>query len=75
MMPRTIEAIYEDGVLKPVIALNIPEHKKITLIIEEKAEEPSEIMSLAAGVYGGFSPEDIEEVEQVALDRSHFSRD
>ncbi len=74
-MPRTIEAIYEEGVLKPLSPLNISEHKRVTLIIKDKPEEPSDILSLASLVYNGLSPEDIEEIEKLALDRSRFSRD
>ncbi len=74
-MHRTIEAVYEDGVLKPVNPLNIQEHKKITLTIEEDPEVSSDILSLASGIYNGLSSKDVEDVEKVALDRSQFSRD
>ena len=74
-MPRTVEAIFEGGVLKPISPLNIPEHKKVTLIIEDEIEEPLDILSLASMVYNGLSPEGIEEIEKLILDRSHFSRD
>jgi predicted DNA-binding antitoxin AbrB/MazE fold protein len=74
-MPRTIEAIFEGGVLKPISPLDIPEHKKVTLIIEDEIEESRDVLSLASMVYNGLSPEDIEEIEKLILDRSHFSRD
>lgn len=74
-MPKTIEAIFEEGVLKPVSPLDIPEHKKVTLTIEDELEGPSDILSLASLVYNGLSPKDIEDIEKAALDRSHFSRD
>jgi predicted DNA-binding antitoxin AbrB/MazE fold protein len=74
-MTRTVEAIFEGGVLKPISPLNIPEHKKVTLIIEDEIEEPLDVLSLASMVYNGLSPEDIEDIEKVILDRSHFSRD
>lgn len=74
-MPKTIEAIFEGAVLKPVSPLKIAEHKKVTLIIEEEAGEPSDILFLASLVYNGLSPEDIKEVEKLAFDRSRFSRD
>lgn len=32
-MPIHIHAIYENGVLKPLEKVNIPEHKKIDLIV------------------------------------------
>lgn len=74
-MTKTVEAIFEGGVLKPISPLNIPEHKKVTLIIEDEIEEPLDVLSLASMVYNGLSPEDIEDIEKVILDRSHFSRD
>ena len=73
-MSRTIEAIFEKGVLRPVSPLNIPEHKKITLIIEDELGEPADILSLSSLVYSGLSPQDIKEIEKLALDRSRFSR-
>jgi hypothetical protein len=33
-MPKTIEAVFEKGVLIPTSPLNISEHKKVTLIIK-----------------------------------------
>ncbi len=74
-MARTLKAVFEKGVLKPLIPLNIPEHKKITLTIEEEEEEPSEILSLASMIYDGLTSKDINDVEEIALNRSHFSRD
>jgi len=74
-MARTVEAIFEEGVFKPLSPLNISEHKRIKLIIEDESEEPSDILSLASMVYNGFSPEDIVDIEKVILDRTRFSRD
>jgi predicted DNA-binding antitoxin AbrB/MazE fold protein len=33
-MSKTIEAVYENGVFKPVKKIKLPEHKKLTIIIE-----------------------------------------
>lgn len=74
-MPKSVEAIFENGVLKPVTPLHIPEHKLVHIIIQEEIEEPSDILSLAANVYNGLSSSDIEDMEKISLDRSHFSRD
>lgn len=74
-MAMTVEAIFENGVLKPISPLNISEHKKVTLIIKDEIEESFDILSLASMVYDDLSPEDIEDIERLALDRSHFSRD
>ena len=74
-MSKTVEAIFENGVLKPVTPLHIPEHKRVHLIIQEEVGEPSDILSLASKVYNGLSPSDIEDMEKISLDRNHFSRD
>jgi len=54
--------------------INISEHKKIILTIEDEPLESDDILSLSSMVYNGLSPEDIEEIEKLALDRSGFSR-
>ena len=74
-MPQTVEAIFEQGILKPTTPLNLPEHKRVTLLIKEEGEETSDISTLAAMVYMNLSPEDIRIVEDIALDRSHFTRE
>jgi len=73
-MPKTVEAIFENGVLKPISPLNIPEHKRVTISIKDETVEPFDVLSLASMVYNGLSPEDIEEIEKLALDRSRFTR-
>ena len=40
-MPKTIEAIYEDGVLKPSEKLDIDEHQSVELIIKLKRRKRS----------------------------------
>ncbi|OGW14424.1 MAG: hypothetical protein A3G93_04105 [Nitrospinae bacterium RIFCSPLOWO2_12_FULL_45_22] len=37
-MPRTIEAIYEDGVFKPLTKPRLKEHEKVELTIATKSE-------------------------------------
>ncbi len=70
-MAKTLKAIFENGVFKPVTSPDIPEHKKVTLIIEEAHEESLDIFSLASKVYSGLKADDI---EKLATDRSNFSR-
>jgi predicted DNA-binding antitoxin AbrB/MazE fold protein len=60
-MPITIEATYEDGVLKPKEPLPLREHQKVTISIQP-AE--SEIRRRAPLI----PCEDAELIEQVALD-------
>jgi len=44
-MPKTIEAIYEDGVLKPSKKLDIKEHQSVELIIKLKKRKRSADLS------------------------------
>ncbi|RJQ53118.1 MAG: DUF104 domain-containing protein [Nitrospiraceae bacterium] len=37
-MPKTIEAIYEDGVFKPIKKIRLREHEKVELSVLTKAE-------------------------------------
>ncbi|MEM1310454.1 MAG: antitoxin family protein [Cyanobacteria bacterium P01_C01_bin.70] len=72
-MQQVVEAIYENGVLRPLKTLELSEGQEVQLTIRDKAAiEPNEMLQLAAEVYEGLSEEDIQEVEAIACDRSHF---
>lgn len=74
-MTKTIEAIYENGVLKPLQPLNLSDHQRVSITIDlPVTETPEEALRLWQKVYEGLSPEDIAEVEAIALDRSSFMR-
>ncbi len=72
-MKSTVEAIFENGVFKPVERPEIPEGEHVQLTVEIAVrplhEDPLE---LAARVYRGLRPEEIDEIERVALDRTQF---
>ena len=76
-MTQTIEAIYQNGIFKPItpVSENLEEGKKVKLVVESETEEVNPIMKLAENFYEGLSEEDIEEIEKVALDRSNFLGD
>lgn len=72
-MNRILEAIYENGVLKPLKSLKLPEHQKVTITIQlPPAENPDQELESWHQVFAGLSDKDIEEIESIALDRSHF---
>ena len=73
-MAKTVEAIFEDGVFKPISPITLSEHKRVTLIINNNNEETPYILSVASMVYEGLSPGDIKDIEELAFDRSGFSR-
>lgn len=73
-MDQVIEAVFEEGVFKPVQAVELPEGQKVSLTVEpvRTAPSPEEMLRAARRVYEGLSDEEIEAVEAVALDRDHF---
>ncbi len=76
-MTQTIEAIYQNGMFKPLnpVSEEIIEGKKVQITIEDKQLSPEEMLELASQVYEGLSEEDIDEIEKIALDRSNFFGD
>ena len=72
---KTVEAVYEDGVLRPLTALDLAEHQRVRVTIDVAAEEPpNEALQGWLGVYEGLADEDIAEVGEIALDRGRFMR-
>jgi predicted DNA-binding antitoxin AbrB/MazE fold protein len=73
--PKTVEAVYEGGVLKPLTALDLPEHQRVRVTIDIASDEPAdETLRAWLGVYAGLDDEDVAEVEAIALDRGRFMR-
>jgi len=58
-MHKIIEAIYENGVLKPLTPLDIKEHEKVEIILKEKA--------ISAKMSQGIVKGDQKVIEDVAL--------
>jgi predicted DNA-binding antitoxin AbrB/MazE fold protein len=72
-MNRILEAIYENGVLKPLKSLKLSEHQKVTITIQlPPVENPDQELESWHQVFAGLSDNDIQEIESIALDRSHF---
>ena len=74
-MSKTIEAIYENGVLKPLDQVPLKEHQRVTLILQDARPVSEDILDLASRVFKNFSKKDVQELDAIILDRSHFSRD
>ncbi len=67
---NTIEAIYESGVFKPLTAPGLYEGQSVRLVIKvSERDSADEILELAAQVYNGMSDMDVDEIEQIALNR------
>ena len=57
-MPRNIEAVYENGVLKPLSPLNLKEHERVKLTVEEEKNS----VRATSGMFSGVSNSVIDEV-------------
>jgi len=67
------EAIYENGVLKPLESIKLSEHQRVTITIQlPMVENPDQELESWHQVYSELSDQEIKEIESIALDRSHF---
>ncbi len=73
MPKQAVEAVFEDGAFKPLKPLKpaFAEGQHVRLLVEELNAEES-LLDLATHVYEGLAPEQIDEIETIALDRSNF---
>ncbi len=71
-MKHVIDAIYEDGTFRPMQPniIEISEGTHVRITVDDETEPVA--LKLATCVYDGLSEEDIDEIEQIALDRSNF---
>lgn len=68
-MTQTIEAIYENGLFRPIepAKLSIPDGQRVQMVVIRDDEDP---LKLITSVYDGLSEAEIDEIEKIALDRS-----
>ncbi len=74
-MVTIIKAKYEDGVLKPLEPLNLPENQVVELRIEVKEERPRKIAKLK-GIWADYlvgGPLSYEEIEAMTHDEHMHS--
>jgi predicted DNA-binding antitoxin AbrB/MazE fold protein len=74
-MGRTIRAVYEEGVLRPLQDPGLSEHQRVVIDLHiDREVEPEAALRRWHEVYADLSDEEIAEVEAIALDRSRFIR-
>jgi predicted DNA-binding antitoxin AbrB/MazE fold protein len=73
MISSTVEAVFENGVFRPLTSLEffIPEGQHLKISVETENVK-DDILDLATRVYAGLSEQQIDEIETIALDRTHF---
>ena len=75
-MKQTLDAVYENGVFRPLKRPKISEGQQVRLVVETPSKEsPEDLLELAAQVYQGLSDKQIDEIEGIALDRHDFFGD
>jgi len=57
-MPKNIEVVYEGGVLKPLSPLQLKEHEKIRITIEEGES----VVRATSGMFSGLDDNTIDEI-------------
>jgi predicted DNA-binding antitoxin AbrB/MazE fold protein len=52
---KPIEAVFEDGVFRPLAEVKLPEHQRVSLVITVEDDLPAELLARAAENGGGFA--------------------
>lgn len=74
LVKGTVEAVFQDGVFRPVRRPDLPEGERVRLTVESMAQgNPIDVLELAARVYEGLSPKDIDEIEEMARRQTFFA--
>lgn len=73
MTIQSIAAVFEDGRFRPVRPIDPPlvDGQQVRLVVETDLSADA-ILDLAMSVYDGLSEEEIDEIEQIALQRGDF---
>ena len=56
-MFRNIEAVYQDGVLKPLSPLKLKEHERVRITVEEES-----VVRATSGIFSGLDDNTISEI-------------
>ena len=73
MKTQKVDAVFENGSFKPLVPLDpIPAEGQRVRIVVEPVESPERVLDLATQVYEGLSEAQIDDIEEIALDRSNF---
>ena len=72
-MIRTVKAVYENGVLRPLEPLELAEHQPVTVTVDESsAKTHGEALRALQEVLSQRTPEEMDELRAIVLDRSRF---
>lgn len=52
---QAIEAVFEDGVFRPLVEVNLPEHQRVSIVVAAQDDLPAELLARAAELGGSFA--------------------
>ena len=77
-MMQTVDAVFENGVLRPLSELPLTHGQQVRITVEPKTQRPipsvdqtARVLELARKVYEGLTAEEIDEIEK-AIQRRPF---
>ena len=72
-MTQTLTAVFEKGIFRPLTMFNLPiaEGQQVRLTVETP-EPLSGVLALATRVYDGLTESQVNEIEQIILNRQDF---
>ena len=50
-----IEAVFEDGVFRPLVEVKLPEHQRVSIVVTVEDDLPGELLAKAAEKGGSFA--------------------
>jgi len=72
-MTITLDAVFENGLLRPLEHLHLPNGVKVRIVVEQPVDcGADEILNLARRVYQDLTEEEIDAIEQLATNREGF---
>jgi predicted DNA-binding antitoxin AbrB/MazE fold protein len=74
MAVRSIQAIFEDGVLKPTEKLDLQEHERVRIVVTSEAEWQRQFAALLEQVYAKTDRFPSEEIEEDITAAAHEAR-
>lgn len=71
---NVVDAVYEDGVFRPLTPLNgsFTEGQHVRLSIAVTPDSDEDPLGMLTNFYEGMSEEEIQAIEKIMLDRSHW---
>ena len=72
-MEHVLEAVYSEGVLKPLEKLDLAENQRVRIVLSvPDTQDVEQALQAWHEVYGGLPADEVAAIEKVILDRRHF---